>query len=258
MSAAIHKSIKKKFNYECKAIWNRVSHEKIWLPVTDSGSIDYQFMETYIRAIEKLTIQKVYDWRAQEVETTKTIINDSVKSLTVLQQKSSPYLLPDDKAPKMVAEDIFIPCSIEIRLQDTKREELLGGNLDLILMYAIAPIARHKTESASRIALGIKEDRLSVEAIKAFESVRYIMFHYWKNAEATPFELVAPTCLVDKKDIPKGFLIRQEKDAKQFLLIEYNAEQPANISEYDILKVQRKGNSRYIPFVCKLENITAG
>lgn len=255
MSAAIHKSIKKKFNYECKATWNRVSHEKLWLPVTDSGSIDYQFMETYIRAIEKLTIQKVYDWRAQEVETTKAIINDSAKSLTVLQQKSIPYLLPDDKAPKMVAEDIFIPCSIEIRLQDTKREELLGGNLDLILMYAIAPIARYKTESASRIALGIKEDRLSVEAIKAFESVRYIMFHYWKNVEATPFELVAPTCLVDKKDIPEGYLIRQEKDAKQFLLIEYNAKQPANISEYDILKVQRKGNSRYIPFVCKLDNI---
>lgn len=137
-------------------------------------------METYIRAIEKLTIQKVYHWRAQEVETIKAIVNDSVKSLTVLQQKSIPYLLPDDKAPKMVAEDIFIPCSIEIRLQDTKREELLGGNLDLILMYAIAPIARHKTESASRIALGIKEDRLSVEAVKAFESVRYIRFHYWK------------------------------------------------------------------------------
>ena len=68
-----------------------------------------------------------------------------------------------------------------------------------------------------------KEDRLSVEAIKAFESVRYMMFHYLKNAEATPFELVAPTCLVYKKDIPEGYLIRQEKDAKQFLLIEYNA-----------------------------------
>ena len=81
------------------------------------------------------------------------------------------------------------------------------------------------------------------------------MFHYWKNAVATPFELVAPTCLGYKKDIPEGYLIRQEKDAKQFLLIEYNAEQPANISEYDILKVQRKGNSRYIPFVCKLECI---
>lgn len=71
-------------------------------------------METYIRAIEKLTIQKVYDWRAQEVETTKAIINDSVKSLKVLQQKSIPYLLPDDKAPKMVAEDILFHAVLRL------------------------------------------------------------------------------------------------------------------------------------------------
>lgn len=255
MVASLNKSLKPIYSWGDSVSKTKIVKDKFQLPVTDAGFIDYQFMETYIRAVEKLTIQKVYDWRAQEVKTTKAIVNDSVKYPTVLQQKSIPYLLPEDKSPKMVAEDIYIPCSIEIRLQSTKREELLCGNLNLVLMYAIAPIARHKTESACRIALGIKEDRLSVEAIKAFESVRYIMFHYWKNAEATPFELVAPTCLVDKKDIPEGYLIRQEKDAKQFLLIEYNAEQPANISEYNILKVQRKGNSRYIPFVCKLDNI---
>lgn len=255
MVASLNKSLKPIYSWGDSVSKTKIVKDKFQLPVTDAGFIDYQFMETYIRAVEKLTIQKVYDWRAQEVKTTKAIVNDCVKYPTVLQQKSIPYLLPEDKSPKMVAEDIYIPCSIEIRLQSTKREELLCGNLNLVLMYAIAPIARHKTESACRIALGIKEDRLSVEAIKAFESVRYIMFHYWKNAEATPFELVAPTCLVDKKDIPEGYLIRQEKDAKQFLLIEYNAEQPANISEYNILKVQRKGNSRYIPFVCKLDNI---
>ena len=258
MVASLNKSLKPIYSWGDSISKTKIVKDKLQLPVTDSGSIDYQFMETYIRAVEKLIVQNVYDWRAKEVEATKSIVNDSVITPSAQQQKSISYFFPEDKAPKMVAEDIFIPCSIEIRLQDTKREELLGGNLDLILMYAIAPIARHKTESASRIALGIKEDRLSVEAIKAFESVHYIMFHYWKNAEATPFELLVPTCLVDKKDIPEGFLIRQEKDAKQFLLIEYNAEQPANISEYDILKVQRKGNSRYIPFVCKLENITAG
>lgn len=258
MVASLNKSLKPIYSWGDSISKTKIVKDKLQLPVTDSGSIDYQFMETYIRAVEKLIVQKVYDWRAKEVEATKSIVSDRVITPSAQQQKSISYFFPEDKAPKMVAEDIFIPYSIEIRLQDTKREELLGGNLDLILMYAIAPIARHKTESASRIALGIKENRLSVEAIKAFESVHYIMFHYWKNAEATPFELVAPICLVDKKDIPEGFLIRQEKDAKQFLLIEYNAEQPANISEYDILKVQRKGNSRYIPFVCKLENITAG
>ena len=255
MVASLNKSLKPIYSWGDSISKTKIVKDKLQLPVTDSGSIDYQFMETYIRAVEKLIVQNVYDWRAKEVEATKAIVNDSVKTPSAQHQKSISYFFPEDKAPKMVAEDIYIPCSIEIRLQSTKREELLCGNLNLVLMYAIAPIARHKTESACRIALGIKEERLSVEAIKAFESVRYIMFHYWKNAEATPFELVTPTCLVDKKDIPDGYLVRQEKNAKQFLLIEYNAELPANISEYDILKVQRKGNNRYIPFVCKLESI---
>ena len=255
MVASLNKSLKPIYSWGDSISKTKIVKDKLQLPVTDSGSIDYQFMETYIRAVEKLIVQNVYDWRAKEVEATKAIVNDSVKTPSAQHQKSISYFFPEDKAPKMVAEDIYIPCSIEIRLQSTKREELLCGNLNLVLMYAIAPIARHKTESACRIALGIKEERLSVEAIKAFESVRYNMFHYWKNAEATPFELVTPTCLVDKKDIPDGYLIRQEKNAKQFLLIEYNAELPANISEYDILKVQRKGNNRYIPFVCKLESI---
>lgn len=255
MVASLNKSLKPIYSWGDSISKTKIVKDKLQLPVTDSGSIDYQFMETYIRAVEKLIVQNVYDWRAKEVEATKAIVNDSVKTPSAQHQKSISYFFPEDKAPKMVAEDIYIPCSIEIRLQSTKREELLCGNLNLVLMYAIAPIARHKTESACRIALGIKEERLSVKAIKAFESVRYIMFHYWKNAEATPFELVTPTCLVDKKDIPDGYLIRQEKNAKQFLLIEYNAELPANISEYDILKVQRKGNNRYIPFVCKLESI---
>ena len=155
----------------------------------------------------------------------------------------------------MVAEDIIIPGSLEVRLCNTKREELLTGDLDLVLMYAISPIARKRTETFGKIALGIKEDNLSAEAIKAFNSVRYIMFHYWKNSEATPFELTAPIRLVSKQNIPDGFLIRQEKDAKQYLLIEYNSEKPAELGEYDILKAQRRGSNRYIPFVCRVENI---
>ena len=99
---------------------------------------------------------------------------------------------------------------------------------------------------------------MSAEAIKAFKSVRYIMFHYWKNSEATPFELTAPVRLVEKESIPEGFLIRQEKNAKQYLLIEYNSDKPADLGECDILKAQRKGSDRYIPFVCKIGNIKVG
>ena len=105
VSAAIEKCIKKKFSYECKATWNRVCHERIWLPVTSTGSIDYKFMETYIRAIEKLTIQRVLDWRAKEIATAQIVVNDD-KNVTPLQPRynSKQYELFENDTPKMVAE----------------------------------------------------------------------------------------------------------------------------------------------------------
>lgn len=255
MSAAIHKSIKKKFSYECKATWDRVSNENIWLPINSSGSIDYHFMETYIRAIEKLTIQKVKDWRAKEIATTKTLVQSENPVAEIKPQRSYAEWEEDNDVPRMVAEEIIIPGSLEVRLRNTKRDELLTGDLDLVLMYAISPVARTKTETAAKLALGIKEEQLAQETIKAFESVRYIMFHYWKNSEATPFELTAPTRLVNLQDIPEGFLVRQGQGAKQYLLIEYNPNHPAEMGGFDILKTQRKGSSRYLPFVCKIENL---
>ena len=259
MVASLNKSLKPIYSWGDSISKAKIIKDKFNLPVTSTGSIDYKFMETYIRAIEKLTIQRVLDWRAKEIATTKTVVDDS-KNVTPLQaySNSKQYELYENNTPIMVAEDIIIPGSLEVRLRNTKKEELLAGNLDLILMYAIGPSARHKTESACRIALGIKEENLSIEAVKAFESVHYIMFHYWKNSEATPFELTAPTRLVSKQDIPEGFLIRQEKDARQYLLIEYNPDEPAELGECDIPKAQRKGSDRYIPFVCKIGNIKIG
>lgn len=173
-----------------------------------------------------------------------------------VKPSASTYVLPQqDTSVAMVAEDILICGSLEVRLKNTRKSELLAGALDLVLMYAISPAVREKTEKAGHIALGIKEDRLSEEAVKAYQSVKYILFHYWKNADARPFALTAPTRLVNKTEIPEGFLLRQEKDAKQYLLIEYNPDAPSTIGKYDILKAQRRGSNRYMPFVCKMENI---
>ncbi|WP_370756915.1 restriction endonuclease subunit S [Prevotella pectinovora] len=250
----------KKYGYTYKWTKELMEKDEIILPVTSSSSIDYKFMETYIRAIEKLTIQRVKDWRAKEIKTTMDIVKDDDTEKSSLQPSfgSKHYEMQEEDVSMMVADNIFIPYSVEVRLWNTKREDLFEGNLDLLLMYAITPSARHKTESACKIALGIKETNLSAEAIKAFKSVRYIMFHYWKNSEATPFELTAPVRLVEKESIPEGFLIRQEKNAKQYLLIEYNSDKPADLGECDILKAQRKGSDRYIPFVCKIGNIKVG
>lgn len=66
-------------------------------------------METYIRAIEKLTIQRVLDWKTKEIATTKTVVDDS-KNVTPLQQSSSSkqYKLFENDTPMMVAEDVNI------------------------------------------------------------------------------------------------------------------------------------------------------
>lgn len=242
----------KKYGYAYKWTKELMSMDSIYLPVTPSGEIDYHFMETYIRAIEKLTIQRVKDWRTKEISTTRDIVGSEMHDAPAAAELK-PY--QDNDIPMMVAEDILIDGSVEVRLRNTKKSDLLAGSLDLMLMYAISPTAREKTEKAGRIALGIKEANLSEEAVKAYQSVRYIMFHYWKNSEAKPFALTAPTRLVSRADVPEGFLLRQEKEAKQYLLLEYNPATPASIGELDILKAQRKGCNRYMPFVCRIKNI---
>ena len=255
MVASLNKSLKPIYSWGDSISKAKIVKDKFDLPITPSGEIDYKFMETYIRAQEKLAIQRVKDWRNKEIATTKNNVNNDSKIVPLTPTRINTYTDDIDFAPMMVAEDIYIPGSLEVRLRNTKRDDLLAGTLDLVLMYAIGPAARKKTESSGKIALGIKEDNLSSEAIKAYESVKYIMFHYWKNSEAKPFELTKSIRFVSKSEIPVGYLLRQEKDAKLYLLIEYDNMHPVNIGEFDILKSQRKGSDRYIPFVCKVENI---
>ena len=51
----------------------------------------------------------------------------------------------------------------------------------------------------------------------------------------------------------KGYGTKENGIGKQYLLIEYNPDEPTELGECDILKAQRKGSDRYIPFVCKIK-----
>ena len=252
-STAIAKSIKKKYTYDNKAYWEQVKVDKINLPITPSGEIDYMFMETYIRAQEKLAIQRVKDWRDKEIATTKNITNRDSKIVPLTPTYTNTHTDDMDFAPMMVAEDIFIYGSIPVDLPKTKREELVNGNLDLVLMYAIGSGARQKTESAGKIALGLKEGMLKDEQMAAYKSIKYLMFHYWSNPKA--YMLTNIPAFVDKNDVPTDYLIRMEKDAAKFLLLEYNPQQSADLGAINILKTQRRGEIRYLPFVTTLDSI---
>ena len=158
--------------------------------------------------------------------------------------------------PLMAAEDIFIYGSIPVDLPNTKKEELTDGRLDLILMYAIGSGARQKTETAGKIALGIKESLLNDEQMAAYKSLKYLLFHYWSNPKA--YRLTKEPLLVEPDNVPSDYLKRMEKDAVKFLLLEFNPHSPSDLGNIDILKTQRRGEIRYLPFVTTLESITYG
>ena len=61
--------------------------------------------------------------------------------------------------------------------------------------------------------------------------------------------------MVDKNAVPSDYLIRMEKDAVKYLLLDYNPQKVADLGNVNILKTQRRGEIRYLPFVTTLESI---
>lgn len=187
---------------------------------------------------------------------TPDIVERDDTTIISLHPNALPYtqLEEEDGGMLMAAEDIFIYGSIPVDLPKINREELIAEKLDLILMYAIGnPQARQKTEAAGKIAIGIKEDMLEDEQMAAYKSVKYLMFHYWSNPQA--YRLTNEPVLVDPEMVPSDFLKRLEKDAVKYLLLEYNPQSPLDLGNIDILKTQRRGEIRYMPFVTTLESI---
>lgn len=64
---------KKCYSFSDMCNWNKMKKNNIILPVTINNTIDYDFMETYIKAIEKKVIQKVITWKDSEMKTLKTV-----------------------------------------------------------------------------------------------------------------------------------------------------------------------------------------
>lgn len=158
----------------------------------------------------------------------------------------------------VAAENVYIYGSIPIDLPQIDKEDLLEEQLDLLLMYAVGGPARARTERSGKIALGLKESQLSDEQEAAYRSVKYLLFHYWSNPKV--YRLIRKPLIVDKVSVPNDYLIRQEKNAVKFLLLDYDPRFPTDIGEYSILKAQRSRRKeiRYMPFVTTLKSIRQG
>lgn len=73
LAKSVEKSIKNKFGYDNKAGWEKVKNESISLP-TKNNRPDFDFMETYIHAVEKIVIKNVVAWKDKEIEKTKEVV----------------------------------------------------------------------------------------------------------------------------------------------------------------------------------------
>ena len=64
----------KLFSYNNMATWNKLKTIEVSLPVTLNGDIDFDYMERYIRAIEKLAIADVAKYKDKLIATTRQVV----------------------------------------------------------------------------------------------------------------------------------------------------------------------------------------
>ena len=82
LATTIQKSIQLKFNYSNKAVWAKVQHETIQLPVkpgTDEinyteADIDWDYMTSHALVMEKQVIADVVDYKNEVIATTKKLV----------------------------------------------------------------------------------------------------------------------------------------------------------------------------------------
>ena len=75
MSKVIEHKIYPLYSRENLAIWNnRVENEIIELPIKSDGTLDFDYMERYIRAIEKVVIADVVKYKDKVIEETRKVV----------------------------------------------------------------------------------------------------------------------------------------------------------------------------------------
>lgn len=63
------------YGYSLMATWTKLKENEIKLPVTENGEINFDYMEKYITAIEKLTIKNVVEYKDKLIEQTKKLVD---------------------------------------------------------------------------------------------------------------------------------------------------------------------------------------
>lgn len=79
--STVLRSVLTHFDYNNMCSWNKISDFAIQLPVTTSGDINFDFMEKYIKAIEKISIANVVKYKNKVIAATKQVVNGNSVSV---------------------------------------------------------------------------------------------------------------------------------------------------------------------------------
>ena len=71
---AIRKALSQKYSWGDSISKTKIKKDTISLPVNNQGNIDFQYMESYIKAIQKLTIKNVVEYKNKVIGKTKEVI----------------------------------------------------------------------------------------------------------------------------------------------------------------------------------------
>ena len=74
LASAISKVLLGNFSWTFKAGWERIKNLSISLPITLDGNPDFEYMERYIRAMEKVVIADVVAYKNKVTEKTKEVV----------------------------------------------------------------------------------------------------------------------------------------------------------------------------------------
>ncbi|MBQ8699673.1 MAG: hypothetical protein IJ521_11895, partial [Schwartzia sp.] len=76
LKTSLEKAIYEKYSRELKAVWKRIANDTMMLPVTSSGAIDWDFMESLITAEARLSIRNVIAWKDKVRAKTKELMTE--------------------------------------------------------------------------------------------------------------------------------------------------------------------------------------
>lgn len=76
LSTVLTKVVYPKYSREDAPRWNKIEKDRIYLPSKSDGTPDFNYMERYIRAIEKVVIADVVKYKDEVIKTTKKVVSE--------------------------------------------------------------------------------------------------------------------------------------------------------------------------------------